>query len=1127
LAPGQRMILKHSIVFGLSEYEIFWTLTHGGTLVLLPQGGAKDPDLMVRMALTHRPPIQLFVPAALRMFLDAAEQVDSVQFNLRVVLTCGEALPPELLHRLWSWCSGCHLDNHYGPTEGEQTLYQCRQMYGRQIDSIPLGRPLPGSSAFVLKDDMLCAVQEVGEICFGGPFIARGYLDPELTKASFSESEACGGRVYHTGDLAMWSSDGVLLSMGRRDHQVKLRGFRIELGEIEACLRKNGAKEAAVILQGSGASARLVGFATGDVDATMLESACRRQIPSYAVPRVIVLPELPRNGNGKLDRKSLPEAPKAVSEGQSIVHPQNAVEDAIRDVWAEVLGIDSTVISVHADFFAVGGSSAAAGQCVAKIRRLLQVELPIVEAYKLNTVCKLAEFVADNSKLASRASELQRHSPRERKWLGQEAMSFSAVLAQFMGTFFLANFGPTLYLVPQYGLATCIYVSYGSPKLIMALPVIHLAACFTSIIAVILLKILVVGELKPGRYPVWGWTYLRWWFGLALQGELDKSLSIFCNTWIKCWCLRLCGAKIESNVLLGYHFEIDSPDLISIGEGSMVQDDAKFGTAMFEDGMLVLGRIEVGARCILEHNAFLMPETSLPDGSMVSAGCTAASNNVSYAEAAAAGKQIKVTPAPVLPPTTFGQQILRVVIGVPIVSALHSLGFVPALLMLKLGSDMFSFFQKTEMIIAFAFLHHLISGPLVFLTVLILKTVIGSSAVIGSSELLPLMQQSTCFSRWLLARTIKSADFEHFMEMFSSTEMQAILYRCLGMKVGYRVHMDPIKTIDFEHIDIEDHHTTASAVKVVCASVNAAGPVRMLKQGVTADSTLVMPGVVVSERTIIGSKSVVPADTYLAPNTIVTGCVRGSPALLRSDAKMSAADQNDFDEAMTMLNDSVRFTAFNFGMILWAFTSAGLAEMISILPLTIFFYKDMSSSLRIACEYLAANYALDVCSVLFFAAMKWLLMGRVVAGNHIIFSSGHVRWLCMLRCKDQIDHILQYTRGSIFHVAIFRLLGARVGKNTVLLDVMQPDWDLYDIGDHCVDFGLYACHTFENMVLKLAPICVGNRCTIQDHGILMPGASMEDDAVLMPGSNVLKGEVVGSGQIWAGNPAGASFGLGA
>jgi len=311
-----------------------------------------------------------------------------------------------------------------------------------------------------------------------------------------------------------------------------------------------------------------------------------------------------------------------------------------------------------------------------------------------------------------------------------------------------------------------------------------------------------------------------------------------------------------------------------------------------------------------------------------------------------------------------------------------------------------------------------------------------------------------------------------------------------------------------------------------------------------------MPGAIVSERTVIGSKSVVPADTYLAPNTVATGCVNGKPTLLRSDTRQSAEEQKQISDAMDRLNNTACFTAFNCFMILWTFSTAAVAEIVTVLPLTVFYWNDSlvkyhpqgtgtfqldvihpkaefaettshsQFTLGFALQFAAVSWLLDVWSILFFALVKWSIMGRIVGGNHIIFSFCHVRWLCMLRLKDQIHHILEYTRGTVFHIVIFQLLGAKVGKNTVLLDVMQPDWDLYEIGEDSVDFGEYACHTFENMVLKLAPVRVGNRCTIQDGSILMPGSTMEDDAVLMPASNVLKGEVVACGQCWAGNPAG-------
>ena len=244
------------------------------------------------------------------------------------------------------------------------------------MEYVPIGRPIGNTVVHIVDGhDQLQPIGVAGELLIGGVQVARGYLDREaLTAERFVELEFDGvpGRYYRTGDLARWRSDGRLEYLGRIDDQVKLRGYRIELGEIEACLGSHeGVSHAAVGLYGEGDGKRLVGYvvpAAGGMDDGELKDHLRVRLPDYMVPsQFVALEALPLTPNGKLDRKALPEP--GVIEGVAYVAARTQAERSLVAIWADVLGREPESISIHDNFFALGGDSILSIRVIAKARQ--------------------------------------------------------------------------------------------------------------------------------------------------------------------------------------------------------------------------------------------------------------------------------------------------------------------------------------------------------------------------------------------------------------------------------------------------------------------------------------------------------------------------------------------------------------------------------------------------------------------------------------------------------------------------------------------------------------------------------------------------------------------------------------
>ncbi|CAM8763661.1 non-ribosomal peptide synthetase [Burkholderia pseudomallei] len=382
------VLQKTPFSFDVSVWEFFWPLMSGARLVIAKPEGHKDPAYLSELIDRERVTTLHFVPSMLQAFLEdegAARGCGSV----KRVMCSGEALPPSLVKRFYRCLPDARLHNLYGPTEAavDVTAWACDAEEGGA--SVPIGRPIANTRIYVLDGYGQPVPRGVaGELYIGGVQVARGYLNrPELTRERFVDDPfVAGGRLYKTGDLARWRTDGSLEYLGRNDFQVKIRGFRIELGEIEAQLAKvAGVREAVVLAReaapdtkrhaasnensaSNSGEKRLVAYYTGDADATALRAQAAQHLPSYMVPSAYVrLDAWPLTPNGKLDRHALPAPADDAYARAEYEAPQGAKEEALAAIWKDLLPVER--ISRHDNFFELGGHSLLAITLIEHMRR--------------------------------------------------------------------------------------------------------------------------------------------------------------------------------------------------------------------------------------------------------------------------------------------------------------------------------------------------------------------------------------------------------------------------------------------------------------------------------------------------------------------------------------------------------------------------------------------------------------------------------------------------------------------------------------------------------------------------------------------------------------------------------------
>ncbi len=292
--------------------------------------------------------------------------------------------------------------NNYGPTEN--TVVTTSFEVDKAYDNIPIGKPIANTQIYILDNESrLQPIGVPGELCISGESLSRGYLNrEELTSEKFIEHPfAEGQRLYQTGDLARWLSDGNIEFLGRIDAQVKIRGYRIELGEIEArILSYEGIEEAIVVdRQEESGNSYLCAYisSTRELAIAELRSYLAMELPEYMIPAYFIqLDKLPLTANGKVDRKALPEPDGSITTGTEYVAPSNEIEEKLQEIWSEVLGIEK--IGVNDSFFELGGHSLKAINVASKIHRELNVSIPLRELFKTPTIKGLAKYIEVSSK---------------------------------------------------------------------------------------------------------------------------------------------------------------------------------------------------------------------------------------------------------------------------------------------------------------------------------------------------------------------------------------------------------------------------------------------------------------------------------------------------------------------------------------------------------------------------------------------------------------------------------------------------------------------------------------------------------------------------------------------------------
>ena len=412
LKPQSRVGLNAAFSFDMSLKGILQLLS-GHCVLPVPQSIRASGAEMVGFIERERIDAMDSTPSQLQVLLDAGLLEGSGHRPVSMYLG-GEPVGRKMWETLKA-SERIHFHNMYGPTECtvDATIVSIRHSAGGPV----IGKPIMNVPVYLLDAHLEpVPVGVPGELYLGGVQVARGYLDrAELTAERFVDdpfSQEGEARMYRTGDLGRWLSDGTIEYLGRNDFQVKIRGFRIELGEIESKLGAcAGVREAVVIAREDvEGDKRLVAYVVPAEGATLeiagLREGLSKDLAEYMIPGAFVMLEaLPLTPNGKLDRKALPAPDGSAVASRSYEAPLGEVEEAIAEIWRELLNLDRVGRNDH--FFELGGHSLLVMQLVVRMRELFQVELPLRELFERPLLSAVADAIREKQLATFMGDELE------------------------------------------------------------------------------------------------------------------------------------------------------------------------------------------------------------------------------------------------------------------------------------------------------------------------------------------------------------------------------------------------------------------------------------------------------------------------------------------------------------------------------------------------------------------------------------------------------------------------------------------------------------------------------------------------------------------------------------------------
>lgn len=1114
-----------TIAFDFSVEEIWVSWLAGATLVPKPAGstllGAELATYLVEKRITAL----CCVPTLLAT-------IDEDLPGLRFLLVSGEACPRDLVTR-WHIPDRRFL-NVYGPTEATVTATWAVL----DPDSpVSLGVPLPTYSAVILDPAHSRALPlgETGEIGLAGVGLARGYVNrPDLTEKAFVPdflgiSNNPSGRIYRTGDMGRINKDGEIEYLGRIDTQVKIRGYRIELAEIESFLLQFPGIAQAVVdtFEPEPGLVELAAFYTlrhdaGSVEAHDIYKMLRTRLPGYMVPAYFEqLESIPMMASGKADRKQLPRPSERVSLAGNGAYtaPATPAETSLAEQLGVILGLDR--VSTDAHFFNdLGANSLLMAHFCARIRR--ETDLPpaaMQDIYQHPTIRQLAVVLTAAQPDGRTESEVSGTDPMT----DAAAPLPTATRYVACGAIQLAIFlGYTTYA------AWLIVVGYewmsgGNDFVDRWLRAIGFGAALFLLLSVtpIIVKWVLVGRWKPGEIRIWSMDYLRFWAVKALTRA--NPLVLFAGSPLYVLYLRLLGAKIGKGVVIFSRTVPACPDLLSIGDNTVIHKGSYFLCYRARPGVIEKGPVTLGSNVLISeqstfdigtsmgndtqlgHASSLQTSQAVPDGeTWHGSPAVRTSSNYRRVPAVSCTTRRRVI-------YSLFQLFSRIVLVLPI-GILGLAELLPPYLdtgHLQLSDTNF-------------FLHVMAGTLVLFIGGLIT----GLLFILGVPRLLNLL---------IKPDKVYPLYGVHF-------SIQRLIYRISNLGVyktlfgdsSYIVHY--LRALGYDLCKVEQTGSNfGPAVGHESPFLCVVGTGTMVSDGLNmmnadfTNTSFRLSRVRIAGRNFLGNEVTFPIGARVGENCLlatkvmvpIDGPVRTDVGLLGSPPfEIPRSVQRDarFDELKTEEAKNRLLPAKN---------RHNIVTMVLFLALSWFqlYVATLSGAVAVTFHGFLGVLAisLSMLGFLLFSIFFAVLVEHSVLG---------FRPLTPQYCSIYDPYFWHHERlwklmtgapfnGTPFKPIVWRMLGVKVGKRLYDAGLGLPEKTLVTIGDDCAfnEGSLIQGHSLEDGTFKSGYIVVGDRCSLGVSAFVHYGVTMNNGSAVGADAFLMKGADVPENTLFTGNPA--------
>ncbi|HLO78763.1 MAG TPA: Pls/PosA family non-ribosomal peptide synthetase, partial [Magnetospirillum sp.] len=966
-----------------------------------------------------------------------------------------------------------------------------------------------------------------GELLIGGPGIAAGYLGrPELTAEKFIANpfgtDGVDPVLYRSGDAVIVDADGNLEFHGRIDDQVKIRGFRVELGEIEAKLAAcDGVTQNAVVLRRDDGIDRLVAFVVAQADApldvTSWRTGLREQLPSYMVPsRFELIEALPRLVSGKIDRKSLINRPLAEMEADEADEPRTDTEAVLLAAARAVF--PGQAIPLDGDFFLdLGGHSLLAARFVSVVRQSpAQAGLTLQDVYTSRSLRAMAacldERAPRNAPAADRSFTPAPLARRVLCGLAQAAVLpiiLGLATAPWLGVFisYMLLSGEDATLLTELGFLLATY------------SVINLGTVAVAIAG----KWLVLGRAKPGRYPLWGVYYFRWWLAQRLLTLVH--LKWFQDTPVMRWFLRLLGARIGRDVLIG-EVEAGALDLVTIGDGATIGSRSHLANAEVIGNELVIGSVTIGANalvgtsCVIGHDTVIGEGAELGDLTAVPAGTQIGAWESWDGSPARMVGTIDPATQPQPPQASALRRAMLSVLYVLALVALPPITLMPIFPAFYVFDRLADWFEAT---LGFGYLKvlPLLAWPTAMALIVITVGLIAAIRWL----VLPSVKPGTYsvhggfyFRKWIVALCTELT-LETLSSLYATVYMRA-WYRLMGARIGKGSEISTNLSGRYDLIDIGEKCFIADEVVLGDETVRRGWmtlePVHTGDRVFVGNEAVVPPGTSIPSGSLIGIKSKPPANAEMAGG----GIWFGSPPIklpVRQQFGDVAANWTYEPPRWRQFARAV-FEAFSVSLPTMLFITFGTLAVELLAPAIL--AHDYEAVLP---QFLGASVAISLALMLSSVAVKWLMMGTYKPTVKPMWSWWALRTEAVavmywgMAGKVLLDHL----RGTPFLPWALRLYGVKMGRGVYMDTTDITEFDCVSVGDHTVvnaTAGLQT-HLYEDRVMKVGRVHVGTGVTIGCTATVLYDTHIGDFAHIGPLTIVMKGEELPAHSAWHGAPA--------